>query len=47
MFVRGEENQDVITIQIATMTPLLATVSRVSTSVGGWGSGYNCISDIK
>ena len=32
--------QDVITIQTSTMTPLSATVSRVSTGVGGWGSGY-------
>ena len=37
--------QDVITIQTSTMTPLSATVSRVSTArgVGGWGSGYKCI----
>ena len=34
--------QDVITIQTSTMTPLSATVSRVSTGVGGWGSGYKC-----
>ena len=27
-----------------TMAPLSATVSRVSTGVGGWGSGYKCIS---
>ena len=26
------------------MTPLSATVFRVSTDVGGWGSGYKCIS---
>ena len=37
-------DQDVITIQKSTMTPLSATVSRVSTGVGGWGSGYECIS---
>ena len=36
--------QDFITIQTSTMTPLSATVSRVSTGVGGWGSGYKCIS---
>ena len=36
--------QDVITIQTSTMTPLSATVSRVSTGVGGWGSRYKCIS---
>ena len=36
--------QDVITIQTSTMTPLSATVSRVSTGVGLWGSGYKCIS---
>ena len=35
--------QDVITIQTSTMTPLSATVSRVSTGVGGWGSSYKCI----
>ena len=34
--------QDVITIQTSTMTPLSATVSRVSTGVGGWGRGYKC-----
>ena len=27
-----------------TMIPLSATVSRVSTGVGGWDSGYKCIS---
>ena len=32
--VVGEEGQDVITIQTSTMTPLSATVSRVST--GQW-----------
>ena len=26
----------------STMTPLSATVSRVSTGVGGWGRGYKC-----
>ena len=36
--------QDVITIQTSTMTPLSATVSRVSTGAGGLGSGYKCIS---
>ena len=36
--------QDVITIQTSTMTPLSATLSCVSTGVGGWGSGYKCIS---
>ena len=37
----GGGGQDVITIQTSTMTPLSATVSRVSTArgVGGWGSG--------
>ena len=41
----GGGGQDLITIQISTMTPLSATVSRVSTArgVGGWGSGYKCI----
>ena len=34
----------VITIQTSTMPPLSATVSRVSTGVGGSGSGYKCIS---
>ena len=39
------EGQDVITIQTSAMTPLSATVKRVSTDrgVGGWGSGYKCI----
>ena len=43
--VCGGGGQDVITIQTSTMTPLSATVSRVSTArgVGGWGSGYKCI----
>ena len=36
--------QEVITIQTSTMTPLSATISRVSTDVGGLGSGYKCIS---
>ena len=40
----GGGGQDVITNQTSTMTPLSATVSRVSTGVGGWGSGYKCIS---
>ena len=40
----GGGGQNVITIQTSTMTPLSATVSRVSTGVGGWGSGYKCIS---
>ena len=40
----GGGGQDVITIQTSTITPLSATVSRVSTGVGGWGSGYKCIS---
>ena len=40
----GGEGQDVITIQTSTMTPLSARVSRVSTGVGGRGSGYKCIS---
>ena len=37
--------QDVISIQISTMTPLSAIVSRVSTArgVGRWGRGYKCI----
>ena len=41
----GGGGQDVITIQKSTMTPPLATVSRVSTArgVGVWGSGYKCI----
>ena len=39
----GGGGQDVITIQTSTMTPLSPTVSRVSTGVGGWGSGYKCI----
>ena len=34
-------DQDVITIQTSTMTPLLATVSRVSTGVGGWAVDIN------
>ena len=38
----GGGGQDAI--QTSTMTPLSATVSRVSTSVGGCGSGYKCIS---
>ena len=42
--VVGEGGQVVITIQTSTVTPLLAIVSRVSTGVGGWGSGYKCIS---
>ena len=40
----GGGGQDFITIQTSTMTPLSATVSRVSTGVGGRGSGYKCIS---
>ena len=42
----GGGGQDVITIQTSTMTPPSATVSRVPTArgVGGWGSGYKCIS---
>ena len=41
----GGGGQDVITIQISTMTPLSAMASRVSTArgVGGWGRGYKCI----
>ena len=41
----GKGGQGVITIQTSTMTPLSATVSRMSTArgVGGWGSGYKCI----
>ena len=35
----GGGGQDVIAIQTSTMTPLSATVSRVSTGVGGWGGG--------
>ena len=37
--------EDLITIQTSTMTPLSATVLRVSTAcgVGEWGSGYKCI----
>ena len=42
--VWGGGGQDVITIQTSTMTPLSATVSRVSSGVGGWGSSYKCIS---
>ena len=42
--VCGGGGQDVITNQTSTMTPLSATVSRVSTGVDGWGSGYKCIS---
>ena len=38
----GGRGQDVITIQTSTMAPLSATVSRVSTGVGGWGRGYKC-----
>ena len=41
--VGGGGGQDVIIIQTSTMIPLSATVSRVSTGVGGWGSGYKCI----
>ena len=43
--VCGGGGEDVITIQTSTMTPLSATVSRVSTAygVGGWGSGFKCI----
>ena len=37
----GGWGQDVI--QTSTMTPLSATVSRVSTGVGGRGSGLKCI----
>ena len=44
VLVVGEGGQDVITIQTSAMTPLSATVARVSTGVGGWGSGYKCIS---
>ena len=40
----GGGGQDVVTIQTSTMTPLSATVSRVSNGVGGCGSGYKCIS---
>ena len=40
----GGGGQYVITIQTSTMTPLLATVSRVSIGFGGRGSGYKCIS---
>ena len=41
----GGRGQDVITIRTSLMTPLSATVSRVSTArgVGGGGSGYICI----
>ena len=44
----GGGGQDVITIRTSIMTPLSATVSRVSTARGvggggGGGSGYNCI----
>ena len=38
----GGGGQDVITIQISTTIPILATVSRVSTGVSGCGSGYKC-----
>ena len=38
--VVGGGGHDVITVQTSTMTPLSATVSRVSTGVGG----YKCIS---
>ena len=40
----GGGGQDVITIKTSTMTPLSATLSRVSTGASGWGSGYKCIS---
>ena len=40
----GGGDQGVITIQTTIMTPRSATVSRVSTGFGGWGSGYKCIS---
>ena len=42
----GGGNQDVITIQTSTMTPLSATVSRKCVGDGGWGwgSGFKCIS---
>ena len=45
----GGGNQDVITIQASTMTPLSATVSRKCVGVGrrGWGSGYKCLSLLK
>ena len=44
--VCGGRGQDVITIRTSSMTPLSATVSRVSAAhgVGGsGGSGYKCI----
>ena len=40
----GGEGQDVITILTSTITPLSATISRVSNGAGGWGSVYKCIS---
>ena len=39
-----EGNPDVITIQTSNMTPLPATISRVSVLAVGWGNGYKCIS---
>ena len=46
----GGGGQDVITIQTSIMTPLFATVSRVSSANGvgqggggGGGSGYRCV----
>ena len=38
----GGGGQGVITIQTSTTTPILATVSRVSTGVSDWGTGYKC-----
>ena len=43
MCVRGG-GQDFITIHTSTMTSLSATVPRVSTGFGGWGSGLKCSS---
>ena len=42
----GGGDQDIITIQTFTITPLSATVSRKCVGVGGkgWGSGCKCIS---
>ena len=43
----GGGGQDVITIWTSIMTPLFATVSRVSSAhgvgQGGGGSGYRCV----
>ena len=48
VLVVGGGGQDVITIRTSIMTPLFATVSRVSSTHGvgqggGGGSGYRCV----